>query len=69
MKPKPSEVTRLQFARWSVEFDESTGGRDRGTTLESLPQHEQEIYLREADEYLNKSVDDWPLDILQRVDL
>jgi len=69
---KISEVSREQFATWSVERDIAAGGFDEDPNIKSfsdLPKEEQKIYLDEADYYLTKHPkDDWPTDILVRLE-
>jgi len=60
-------VTREQFAKWSLEWDVAQGNMPRGSTLETLSAEEREIYLGEADAYLAMDREDWPLDILERL--
>lgn len=61
-------VDREKFARWSLEWDVAQGNMPRGMTLEKLDAEERECYLAEADVYLEMDKNDWPLDILERLE-
>jgi hypothetical protein len=66
---KINEVTREQFAQWSFEQDRRYGLYHHKQLWSQLPEPEQKQYLEEADHYLNDhSKDDWPVDILVRLD-
>ena len=65
---RAEDVTREQFARWSLEFDVATGGQTYGLTWEALSPRDRGIYLEEADMYLAGGPENWPLDVLERLE-
>ena len=66
---KKSEVTVEQFARWSVEEDVKNRLLPRYATLENIPVDERDIYLSEADCYINdEPAIGWPCFIVEKLD-
>lgn len=64
------KVTATQFAQWSFERDLKEGlfdDEDKISSWKQLPKKEKQIYLAEAEEYLNKPLSEWPIDILERL--
>ena len=67
---KQAEVTQDQFAQWSFERDLKEG-LFQGTTIRAfsdLESEEQGTYQQEAHFYLTQHRDDWPTDILKRLE-
>lgn len=62
------EVTALVFAKWSLERDVSVGLWSKRMTWEKLPEAEKQLYLEEADLYLALNPEEWPIDILERLE-
>jgi len=60
-------VTREQFAKWSLEYDIEQGNMPPDAQLETLCEDEREVYLDEADYYLELDKEDWPNDVLERL--
>lgn len=64
---KQSEVTVEQFAIWSFERDVEDGCFDGSCKWDKMSQGVKDSYLKEADFYITKQLDDWPIEILQRL--
>ena len=61
------EITRELFAEWSFLRDQTVGLYKKSMTWNDVVQEEKQSYLEEADYYLSKEKDNWPLDILERM--
>ena len=65
------EITKEQFAIWSFERDLSAGCFDeeinKPKSLNDLSSEEYRTYLDEAEMYFTLSREDWPIDILERL--
>ena len=61
-------INRELFALWSFWRDQGEGLYPPEQTFEDLPMGDRDVYLAEADYYINEHPrDDWPVDILERI--
>lgn len=69
-KLRKEEVTKEQFAKWSFERDMRLDITDN-IRWEDTSQEEKDLYLDEANFYFTdeKMKDDWPLDIMVRLEV